>query len=46
LSRSFQSQKAREVVTQTIARAMETVLAQEPLDGFWFTDRFKDAKTR
>jgi lauroyl/myristoyl acyltransferase len=39
-------QNAREVVAQTIARAMETALAEEPLDGFWFTDRFKDAKLR
>ena len=37
-------QKAREVVARTIARAMETVLAEEPLDGFWFTDRFKDVR--
>ncbi|NBB80845.1 MAG: hypothetical protein GVY36_15585 [Verrucomicrobia bacterium] len=35
---------ARQIVAQATACTMKTVLAESPLDGFWFTDRFKDVK--
>jgi len=34
--------KRRPVLAQATATAMESVLSRSPLDGFWFTDRFKD----